>query len=165
MWRTPVKLYKFLSHSTALYASLGPLSTLGVLAYGVSGKATFLVTGGNQKSSETIDNQSVSFFQKIKTGYQSLLAKSHPDSKPVQFFEIFTGLGFGLVCVWMFQISFFGLCLAYILLPVMHHLGWDHPLVKKLVHIPFLLILLGVLLSGLSLFGMAPVFFGYGFHF
>lgn len=165
MWRTPLKLYKFLSHSTALYAALGPLSTLGVAAYSISGKAIFLVTGGNQKVAQTVENQSFGFFQKLKNGWKKLLLKSHPDTAPVQIFEILTGVFFGAMCIWMFQISFFGLCLAFVLLPVMHHLGWEHRWSRRLVHLPFFLILMGVLLAGMSLFGMAPVFFGYGFHF
>ncbi len=76
-----------------------------------------------------------------------------------------TGLLFAVVCVFMFQISFFGLCLAFILLPLMHRLGWEHKLVRALVFVPFILILSGVAVAGMSMFGMQSVFFGYGFHF
>ena len=65
----------------------------------------------------------------------------------------------------MFQISFFGLCLAFVLLPVMHYLGWDAKAMRVLVYLPFALILLGVGLASLSMVGMQTVFFGYGFHF
>ena len=54
---------------------------------------------------------------------------------------------------------------AFLLLPLMHHLKWENRLVRGLVYVPFALILLGVFLSGASVFGMNAVFFGYGFHF
>jgi len=54
---------------------------------------------------------------------------------------------------------------SFVLLPLMHHMKWDNRLVKSLVYVPFVLIMLGVLLSGFSVFGMKAVFFGYGFHF
>src|SRR6267143_1204914 len=44
MWRTPVRLLRFLGHSTAAYGTLGPLSSIGVLLYLVTGKAVFHVT-------------------------------------------------------------------------------------------------------------------------
>ncbi len=161
----PWKLFKFLSHSTALYAALGPLSSLGVLAYMVSGKAIFLVTGDTNQQEHTGIGNAGGFFKNLKTNWQHFIHKSHPDTLPVQAFELMTGLVFGAACIYMFQISFFGLCLAFMLLPVMHYLGWENKLVRALVYLPFALILIGVGLAGLSLLGMQAVFFGYGFHF
>lgn len=163
--RQPLKLFRFLSHSTALYAALTPLSSLGVLAYMISGKAIFLVTG-DQKQSEHADRlPSKNGMLNIRGTWQQFLAKSHPDTLLVQGFEILTGLAFGLASLFMFQISFMGLCLAFLLLPLMHHMKWDNRLLRGLVYVPFTLIMLGVLLSGFSVFGMKAVFFGYGFHF
>ena len=45
MWKTPLRLFRFLTHSTALYAALSPLSSICVLGYLVTRKARFLVTG------------------------------------------------------------------------------------------------------------------------
>ncbi|MBK7935930.1 MAG: glycosyltransferase [Lewinellaceae bacterium] len=163
--RQPLKLFRFLSHSTALYAALTPLSSLGVLAYMVSGKATFLVTGDQNQSEHVEKAKTTGWFQNFRAGWQNFLAKSHPDTRLVQGFEIFTGVAFGIASLVMFQISFMGLCLAFLLLPVLHHTKWDNRLVKSLVYVPFILIILGVLLSGFSVFGMKAVFFGYGFHF
>ncbi len=163
--RQPLKLFRFLSHSTALYAALTPLSSLGVLAYMISGKAIFLVTG-DQKQSEHADRlPSKNGMLNIRGTWQQFLAKSHPDTRLVQGFEILTGLAFGLASLFMFQISFMGLCLAFLLLPMMHHMKWENRLLRGLVYVPFTLIMLGVLLSGFSVFGMKAVFFGYGFHF
>lgn len=165
MARTPLKLFRFLSHSTAMYAALTPLSSIGVLAYMISGKATFLVTGDQNQREHTVQAKSSSFLSGLKASWQQLIAKSHPDTRMVQGFEIFTGLAFGVAALVMFQISFMGLCLAFLLLPLMHHLKWENRLVKGLVYVPFILIMLGVVLSGFSVFGMKAVFFGYGFHF
>lgn len=161
----PLKLFKFLSHSTAMYAALTPLSSIGVLAYMVSGKAHFLVTGEQNQSEHTGHAPSKGLRQNLRNAWQQFLTKSHPDTRLVQTFEILTGLAFGVAALVMFQISFMGLCLAFLLLPLMHHLKWENRFVKVAVYIPFLLIMLGVMLSGLSVFGMKAVFFGYGFHF
>ena len=161
----PLKLVKFLGYSTALYAALSPLSSLGVIAYMISGKAIFLVTGDVNQKEQLAGASSMGWLARFKASYQTFITKSHPDQPVVQLFEVFTGLVFAVVCVYMFQISFFGLCLAFILLPLMHHLGWDSKLVKAVVFIPFLLILTGVAVAGMSMFGMQSVFFGYGFHF
>jgi cellulose synthase/poly-beta-1,6-N-acetylglucosamine synthase-like glycosyltransferase len=161
----PGKLFRFLSHSTAMYAALTPLSSIGVLAYFISGKAFFLVTGDQKQTEHLSQAKSEGWFAGIRSGWQQFLAKSHPDTRLVQGFEIATGLLFGIASLVMFQISFMGLCLAFLLLPLMHHLKWENRLVRGLVYVPFALIMLGVLLSGFSVFGMKAVFFGYGFHF
>ncbi|MBL7795349.1 MAG: glycosyltransferase [Saprospiraceae bacterium] len=163
----PLKLFRFLSHSTALYAALSPLSSIGVLAYMISGKAFFLVTGDTNQKEYRAENTGKKWpgLNGFRNSWQQFLAKSHPDTKLVQGFEIGAGLLFMCLAMLMFQISFFGLCLAFLLLPLMHHLPWNHRFVKVAVYVPFVLIMFGVLLSGLSVFGMKAVFFGYGFHF
>ncbi|HNG89453.1 MAG TPA: hypothetical protein PK858_04590, partial [Saprospiraceae bacterium] len=103
--------------------------------------------------------------ESLRKGWQAFLVKSHPDTRLVQAVEVLVGLGFLVAAFAMFQISFMGLCLAFLLLPLMHHLKWEHPAVRVLCYVPFALILLGVMLSGASVFGMKAVFFGYGFHF
>ena len=161
----PAKLFRFLSQSTVLYAALSPLSSIGVLAYMVSGKAIFLVTGDNAQKEHHVAGGAGHLIQRVKKSWQDFLAKSHPDTGLVQAFEIGTGVLFAIVCLYTFQISFFGLCLAFILLPLMHHLGWNNRAVRVLMYLPFILILLGVFVASLSLFGLQSVFFGYGFHF
>ncbi len=163
--RQPLKLFRFLSHSTAMYAALTPLSSMGVLAYFISGKAFFLVTGDQNQVEHVAHATSSGWFAGLRSGWDRFLAKSHPDTRLVQGFEIATGIGFGIAALIMFQISFMGLCLAFLLLPLMHHLTWENRFIRKLVYVPFILIMLGVLLSGFSVFGMKSVFFGYGFHF
>ncbi len=165
MRKSPINLIRFISQSTSLYAALGPLSSVGVLAYMISGKAIFLVTGDkNQVLGEEKDN-SIHLRDQVTSWWKIFIHRSHPDSKTVQALEFFTGLLFAIGCLIMFQISFFGLCLAFMLMPLLHKLGWDHWFSKFFVHVPFTLIIVGIFLSGLSLFGMQTVFFGYGFHF
>jgi hypothetical protein len=166
MANQPLKLFRFLSHSTALYAALTPLSSIGVLAYMISGKAIFLVTGDQKQTEHSVaPPQLAGVAGAWRNSWTNFLTKSHPDTRLVQGFEVFTGLLFGLAALYMFQISFMGLCLAFLMLPVMHHLSWENKWLRKLVYLPFLLIMIGVVLSGLSVFGMKAVFFGYGFHF
>ncbi len=140
MWRTPARLLRFLGHSTAAYGTLGPLSSIGVLLYLATGKAVFHVTA-------------------------DLFAGSHPDHLAVQGLEILCGVAFAVICLQTFQVSFMGLSLGFILLPVLHHKRWENPLLRMLVHVPFAFILLGIALGGLSLLGLSTVLFGYGFHF
>jgi cellulose synthase/poly-beta-1,6-N-acetylglucosamine synthase-like glycosyltransferase len=162
----PIKLFKFLAHSTALYAALSPLSSIGVIGYFFTGKATFLVTGEkkvNPSTSLVLNTQIAPL--PFKKSIFNFLSKSHPDEKSIQFFEILTGLIFGFISIFMFQLSFLGLCIAFVLLPVMHRLGWENKIVKIAVYVPFVLILLGLFLATMSLLGMQSSFFGYGFHF
>lgn len=162
----PLRLFRFLAHSTALYAALSPLSSIGVIGYLLTGKASFLVTGEKktfEMSPVILRSEIIPIpFGKLLGNF---LSKSHPDQRSVRMFEIGTGLFFGLVSIVMLQFSFLGLCLAFILLPVMHRLGWENTFVRIAVYIPFVLILAGLLLSGLNIFGMQSTFFGYGFHF
>ncbi len=159
----PLRLWQFLSHSTAVYAALSPLSTLGTLSYMATQKAQFLVTGDTRQSEQTVTQ--VSGISSFGRGFSKFFNGSHPDLFAVQAFEIATGMFFALLCLTLFQISFFGLCLAFMLLPIMHHIRWDHPVLRVLVHIPFLIIILGIGLSSLAAIGLQTVFFGYGFHF
>ncbi|MEL0457118.1 glycosyltransferase family 2 protein [Flavobacteriaceae bacterium SZ-1-7] len=162
--KSPFKLLKFVSHSTAIYAALGPLSSIGVLTYLISGKAIFLVTG-DKNISKSLGNSSQNIYTRATNHWKQFMQKSHPDSNLVRFIEFSIGLSFALASLYMFQISFFGLCLAFTLLPILHKIGWESKITRTLAHVPFILIVLGVFLAGLSLFGMQSVFFGYGFHF
>jgi hypothetical protein len=45
MRRTPLRLARSLAHSTALYATLAPLTVVAVAGFVVTGQATFFVTG------------------------------------------------------------------------------------------------------------------------
>lgn len=164
MWRTPVKLLRFLGHSTAAYGTLGPLSSVGVLLYLITGKAVFHVTA-DRGTGIAAALCPATRFARARASLRKLLAGSHPDHLAVQGFEIVCGIAFGVICLATFQISFFGLSVGFILLPVLHHGRWNHPLLRPLVYLPFAFILLGIALGGISLLGLSTVLFGYGFHF
>lgn len=165
MYRQPGKLVRFLSRSTALYATLGPLSCVGVIFYALTGKAVFHVTADNSAETARRSSSSRLSYTAIKEGVQKFLAGSHPDSRFVQAFEICCGVVFALLCLQMFQVSFFGLAVGFMMFPLLHHMSWENPLVKSVVHLPFAFVAIGLLLGGVSLFGMQTVLFGYGFHF
>ena len=154
----------FSVHSTAVYAALSPLSALGhsefILA---TQKAQFLVTGDVQQNKVQITT--AKGFPNLYLELGKFFKQTHPDQLAVQVFEISVGMIFATICLYMFQVSFFGLCLAFILLPIMHHVTWDHPWVGWAAYLPFSIILLGIGLSAMSLLGVQTVFFGYGFHF
>jgi cellulose synthase/poly-beta-1,6-N-acetylglucosamine synthase-like glycosyltransferase len=164
MWRTPVKLFRFLGHSTAAYGTLGPLSSIGVLLYLITGKAMFHVTADRGSGAAAISRPG-SAIARLRASAAKLLAGSHPDHPAVQGVEILCGAAFAIICLRTFQVAFFGLSLGFILLPVLHHARWGGPLLRFLVYVPFAFILLGIGLGGLSLLGLSTVLFGYGFHF
>ena len=165
MRHSPISLAKFISQSTSLYAALGPLSSIGVVAYMISGKAIFLVTGNKNQEVQNHTQVANKWREKLVGWWKQFINRSHPDTASVQWIEFSTGLALAIACILMLQVSFFGLCLAFMFMPLMHKLGWDHVLSKWIVHLPFTFIVLGILLAGLSLVGMQTVFFGYGFHF
>lgn len=166
MYRKPLQLLKFLGKSTALYGTLGPLSCLGVVMYVLTGKAVFHVTAeSGQSNLQAAGDKALGFLRKVKTSVSNLLAGSHPDSKIVQGFEVTCGVIFGIACLQLMQISFFGLSLGFVMLPLMHYFSWDNRVIRKAIYIPFSLLIAGLVLGGLSLFGVQTALFGYGFHF
>lgn len=166
MANRPRALFRFVCQSTALYGALGPLSCIGVFFYLLTGKAVFHVTADRGAQDLTGPGALRStMHHRLESGWRQLLVGSHPDHPAVQSFEVLCALAFGIVCIPLFQISFFGLTLAFLLLPILHRVGWEHPIMKRLVYLPFTLVLLGLLLGGLSLLGIQTLWMGYGFHF
>jgi len=162
----PLRLFRFLSHSTAVYAALTPLFAVGVISYLFTGKATFLVTGDrSQAASSNVPEPKPPLGKKWRAELQTFLSRSHPDQKSVQAFEIFVGLVFAFTCLLLIQVSFLGLTIAFMLLPIMHRLSWEHRMIQRFVYLPFILIIGGLFLGSCAAFGMQPTFFGYGFHF
>ena len=149
MWKTPFRLIRFLAHSTSLYAALAPLSTICVVGYALTRKARFLVTGDGTRS----------------RGKQSFLAETHPDSVATQRLEWVAAWIFFAGALASFQIALLGLAIGYALLAVMHNSDWGRPGIQTMTWIPFSFIVTGIGLGGVSLLGLQPVFFGFGFHF
>ncbi len=150
MWRSPLKLLRFLAHSTSLYAALAPLSTICVIGYLKTRAARFLVTGDSAAGAQ---------------GESNYWAETHPDSEITQRFEWVAAWVFLIGALVSFQIALFGLAIGYALLAIMHSADWGRPGLQTMTWVPFTFIASGIALGGMSLFGMQPVFFGYGFHF
>ena len=157
--KTPLRLLRFLGHSTALYAALSPLSFVSVVGYAATRRAQFLVTG------DTRGNGASGRSGGAHAWMRRLAAETHPDSHAVQSFEIVAGLAFLIAALATFQISFIGVALGFILLPLMHNLGWEHRGMRLLAWAPFTMIGAGVAFGALGVAGLQPVFFGFGFHF
>jgi cellulose synthase/poly-beta-1,6-N-acetylglucosamine synthase-like glycosyltransferase len=164
MWRTPAKLLRFLGNSTAAYGTLGPLSSIGVVLYLITGKAVFHVTA-DRGTWPSVVGPASSTVTRLRASAAKFLAGSHPDHLAIQAFELLCGFAFAVICLARFQVAFLGLSIGFMLLPVLHHVRWEHRLLRLLVHVPLTFILLGILLGGCSLLGLSTVLFGYGFHF
>jgi cellulose synthase/poly-beta-1,6-N-acetylglucosamine synthase-like glycosyltransferase len=158
----PMRLFKFLSHSTALYATLSPITSIAVFGYLLTGKARFLVTGD---SSDAVEKGNGGQRESWWARASRFMAETHPNHKGLRIAEFVAGVAFLAVALFTFQIAFIGLAIGFMLMPFMHHYGWDHALTRTLVWLPFSMILLGIFLGGMGMFGMYPVMFGYGFHF
>jgi cellulose synthase/poly-beta-1,6-N-acetylglucosamine synthase-like glycosyltransferase len=166
MWRTPVKLFGFLGRSTALYGALGPLSSIGVLLFSVTGKAVFHVTadrGSGQSGARNAGGQPT--LARFWEGIKVFAGRSHPDHWGVQIFEVACGLLFAWAAWQSFQVAFFGLALALLLFPILHHTVWENRAVQVLTMVPMVLILLGLAVNSMAFVGMQTMFFGFGFHF
>lgn len=159
LWRTPAALVRFLAHSTALYASLSPLSAISVIGYGVTGKARFLVTGDKSRTEAPTPASSLS------QGVAKFFGETHPDSLGVRAFEFGSAGVFFVAATVSFQVALLGLAIGFFMLPLMHVTGWDYGSQRTVAWLPFLLILAGIPLGGLGLLGVQPVMFGFGFHF
>jgi len=160
MWHTPIRLFRFLCNSTVLYAALSPLSMLCVSAYMITRKARFLVTGDAEKPAAARSSRGT-----LKQRLWKFLCETHPDHPGVALFEITSAAVFMYAALVGFQVSFFGIALAFFLLPVMHYLRWENPLLRVMRILPLTLVMTGLTLGGFSLFGIAPMMFGFGFHF
>jgi len=165
-WKRPFHLFKFLCRSTSIYAALGPIAALGVFSYFITKKATFFVTG-DQTSYALQDKgeKDIHFIKKFWKNIKKLFMESHPNHGAVQAFELFCGVAFGSMAILLANLSLLGLAIAFTLQPLMHRISWEHPVSQGLVFLPFLFIMAGVATGLLGLFGLQPLFFGFGFHF
>lgn len=169
MWQRPRRLLAFLARSTALYGALGPLSSIGVLLFASTRRAVFHVTADGARAPRSdgaaAGERGAAPMVRLMGELRGFAYRSHPDQALVQAIELVCGATLVWLAFVSLQIAFLGLALAYLMLPLLHHVRWDAPLVRAVVYVPLALILTGVALGGLSLFGVQTVFFGYGFHF
>jgi len=160
LWRTPLRLFRFLAHSGALYAALSPLTFINVLGFAFTRTARFLVTGDANNGQLAAASD-----QTIRARVARFWSETHPDSPVVRGFEFAVAFAILLAAVVGFQISLVGIGLGFLLLTRMHRIGWKQNTTRYAVYIPFSLMLVGMGVGGLGMFGMQTVFFGFGFHF
>jgi hypothetical protein len=151
---------KFLAQSTALYAALGHAQQHRRGGLPVQRKGTVPRYGRRGCAASAPPPPAAS-----SAGWRRFIDRSHPDSAAVILIEMCIGLGFAYLAAVSFQPSFMGLCLAFLMLPTMRLLGWDNMAMRIGRYVIFLLVVIGLALGSLSLFGMQSTFFGYGFHF
>jgi membrane glycosyltransferase len=169
MWRRPLRLWSFLAKSTALYGALGPLSSIGVVLFGLTRRAVFHVTADRSTGTAGIvrsrNERARSVVVHAGRELRQFAQRSHPDHPIVQLLELACGATLVVLACASVQLPFLGLALGYFMLPLLHHTDWNSRPVRAMVQVPFVLIVTGVLLGSLSLVGVQTVFFGYGFHF
>lgn len=153
----PTKLLNFLARSTALYASLSPLTFVSVVGYALTQRAAFFVTG----STAAHATEKTGLARRLYSGF----AQTHPDALGVRAFEAMSGVAFLVAALATVQIGFIGVAIGFMLLPLMHRLGWEHRVSETLVWLPGLFIAIGVCAGALGVVGLQPVLFGFGFHF
>ena len=161
LWRQPVRLVRFLVHSTALYATLAPLSTVAIIGYMTTRQANFLVTGDRSGADDAL----------LRTGDSSpgrvrqFLPTTDPDSSAVRALEVLAGVVLAVGAILTLQFALLGLVFGYILLVYGHRHGWDARGIRKLSSAPTLGICTSTLLTTTSLIGLQPVLFGLAPHF
>jgi cellulose synthase/poly-beta-1,6-N-acetylglucosamine synthase-like glycosyltransferase len=167
LWRRPLRLWSFLAKSTALYGALGPLSSIGVVLFGITRRAVFHVTAdrSTHEGVRSAAQRARGAAGRVWSELRQFTERSHPDHPLVQLLELACGATLVVLAFQSVQLPFLGLALGYFMLPLLHHCNWNARAVRAMVQVPFVLIVTGILLGSLSLVGVQTVFFGYGFHF
>jgi cellulose synthase/poly-beta-1,6-N-acetylglucosamine synthase-like glycosyltransferase len=143
--KQPGRVVRFVSSSMVVNGALGPLSFVGVLLFAATGKAVFHVTADRSERRGAANNLQANGFQAgaPQSELRRLMVSSHPDHWAIQAFEVFCGLFFAVISIGTAQISFLGLAVGYLLQPLLHHLAWENPLARRIVHLPFALVIGG----------------------
>jgi cellulose synthase/poly-beta-1,6-N-acetylglucosamine synthase-like glycosyltransferase len=138
--KQPARVIRFVSSSMVVNGALGPLSFVGVLLFAATGKAVFHVTADRSERRGAVNSFQAGASQ---SALRRLMVSSHPDHWAIQAFEVFCGLFFAVISIGTAQISFLGLAVGYLLQPLLHHLAWENPLARRIVHLPFALVIGG----------------------
>lgn len=152
LWRQPLRLVLFLINSTALYATLAPLTALAVLGDTFTRTATFIVTG--ERDSPTPGTR------------RPFWRTTDPDDRRVRVAETAIAVVFVVGAVFTLQIALVGLGIGYLLMAYMHTADWNGPGVRPLSVAPSSGIAASTIVGAGSLAGLQPVVFGMSmFHF
>ena len=163
LWRTPIKLGRFLVRSTALYATLAPLTAIAVIGYITTKKAQFIVTGDR---SGTSDGATTVAAAGPMARLRTFMETTNPDSRAMHRAEYAMAGILILGAVLTLQLALIGLGVGYAVATRMHRVGWASSGMRKLTWAPALGITTSTMLSSASLVGVQPALFGMAiFHF
>ena len=162
LWRTPVKLARFLVRSTALYATLAPLTAIAVVGYITTKKAQFIVTGDRGANQDLVATAAGGPIARLR----SFMETTNPDSRAMHRAEYAMAGILVLGAVLTLQLALIGLGVGYAVATRMHRVGWASRGMRKLTWAPALGITTSTMLSSASLVGVQPALFGMAiFHF
>lgn len=159
MWRTPGRLIRFLAHSTALYATLAPLTVVAVLGYAVTGKATFFVTGDRTRDAGGPRRTR-------RERLHTFAARTHPDSVAVRAIEMGTALLLLVAAAFTVNLALAGVAIGCGLIARGHNRVWGASRAGAIgAWVPATAVTLSVGLGTLSLLSVTPVLLGFMLHF
>lgn len=162
LWRQPVRLVRFLVRSTALYATLAPLTAIAVVGYITTKKAQFIVTGDRGRAEEAAPQATGSPLARLR----AFMETTNPDSRAMHRAEYAMAGILVLGAILTLQLALIGLGVGYAVATRMHRVGWSSRGMRKLTWAPALGITTSTMLSSASLVGVQPALFGMAiFHF
>jgi len=164
LWRQPLRLARFLGQSTALYATLAPLTAMAIIGYLFTRRAQFIVTGdrGAAASKETQPDETATRRERLR----HFLSTTDPDSDGVRRSELWIAVVVIVGAAMTYQIALVGIGVGYLLVSRMHRSGWDTWRNNPALYAPAAGIAGSTVLGASSLVGFQPAFFGLSmFHF
>ena len=162
LWRQPLRLVRFLVRSTALYATLAPLTAIAVVGYITTKKAQFIVTGDRGQSEQAAPQAGGTARARLK----AFMETTNPDSRAMHRAEYAMAGILVLGAVLTLQLALIGLGIGYAVATRMHRVGWASSGMRKLTWAPAVGITTSTMLSSASLVGVQPALFGMAiFHF
>jgi len=162
LWRQPVRLARFLGQSTALYATLAPLTAMAIIGYLFTRRAQFIVTGDRGAATSSAEDEGATRREKIR----HFLSTTDPDSPAVRACELWIAVIVIVGAAITYQIALVGIGVGYLLVSRMHRSGWDRWRNNPALYAPAMGIGGSTVLGASSLVGLQPAFFGLSmFHF
>ncbi|MDX1687825.1 MAG: glycosyltransferase [Candidatus Promineifilaceae bacterium] len=133
--RRPKSLFLLISRLTAVFLSNSLLLTARTVETLVSGRADFYVTGAA--------------YEKVRANghWRQLLSADEAGYPFLGLLEVAGGLSLLALGIYQINLILVGIAAALLLAPVAYALGWQHRAVSVLAHGPFLLLVLGIVLS------------------
>jgi len=119
LWRQPVRLARFLGQSTALYATLAPLTAMAIIGYLFTRRAQFIVTGDRGAATSSAEDEGATRREKIR----HFLSTTDPDSPAVRACELWIAVIVIVGAAITYQIALVGIGVGYLLVRRLHRSG------------------------------------------